>query len=99
MSRTGACWDNSAAENWFSHFKTEFYYHRRFAAHREAAIMGYIESWYDRRRPNERADGFARCTPGTITKPATKNSWLHNQKTNQHNLSQKVDERRTIDFL
>lgn len=53
-----SCWDNSVAENWFSHFKTEFYYHHRFATHREAegAILGYIESWYSRRL-NERADG------------------------------------------
>lgn len=59
MGRTGVCWDNSVAENWFSHFKTEFYYHHRFATHREAeaAILGYIESWYNRRRPNERAGG------------------------------------------
>lgn len=48
------------AENWFSHFKTEFYYHQGFATHREAeaAILGYIESWYNRRRPNERAGGY-----------------------------------------
>src|SRR5699024_312232 len=59
MGRTGVCWDNSVAENWFSHFKTEFYHHRRFATHREAeaAILDYIESWYNRRRPNDRADG------------------------------------------
>lgn len=61
MGRTGVCWDNSVAENWFSHFKTEFYHHQRFATHREAeaAILGYIESWYNRRRPNERANGYA----------------------------------------
>src|SRR5699024_10685146 len=58
MGRTGVCWDNSVAENWFSHCKIEFYHHR-FATHREAeaAILAYIESWYNRRRPNERADG------------------------------------------
>jgi len=59
MGRTGVCWDNAVAENWFSHFKTEFYHHHSFATHRQAdaAIMHYIESWYNRRRPNERADG------------------------------------------
>lgn len=61
MGSTGVCWDNSVAENWFSHFKTEFYHHHRFATHRqaEAAILDYIESWYNRRRPNERAGGQA----------------------------------------
>lgn len=48
------------AENWFSHFKTEFYHHHTFATQREAeaAVMDYIESWYNRQRPNERADGL-----------------------------------------
>lgn len=48
------------AENWFSYFKTEFYHHHRFATYREAdgAILGYIESWYNRRRPNQRAGGY-----------------------------------------
>src|SRR5690625_387505 len=57
MGRTRVCWDNSVAENWFSHFNTEIYYHHGFAIHREAeaAILSYIESWYNRRRPNERA--------------------------------------------
>lgn len=60
MGRTGVCWDNSVAENWFSHFKTEFYHHQRFTTHREAeaATLKYIESWYNRRRPNERASGY-----------------------------------------
>jgi transposase InsO family protein len=60
MGRTGVCWDNSVAENWFSHFKTEFYHHHRFATHREAeaAVLYYIESWYNRRRPNGRAGGY-----------------------------------------
>lgn len=60
MGRTGeSAWDNAVAENWFSHFKTEFYHHHRFATYRkaEAAILGYIESWYNRLRPNERAGG------------------------------------------
>lgn len=60
MGDTGVCWDNAVAENWFSHFKTEFYHHQRFATRREAraAVLGYIESWYNRVRPNDRAGGL-----------------------------------------
>src|SRR5699024_1548955 len=34
-----------------------------------------------------------RSRPGSITKPAAKNFWLHNPENNQRKLSQKVDER------
>src|SRR5699024_7455003 len=33
------------------------------------------------------------CKLGSITKPATKNSWPHNQKNKHKELSQKLDER------
>lgn len=62
MGRTGVCWDNSVAENFFSHLKTEFYHHHSFATRLAArtATMEYIEVWYNRQRPNARA---GRCTP------------------------------------
>lgn len=57
MGAVGVCWDNSVAENFFSHLKTEFYHHHSFATRLAAttAVMDYIESWYNRRRPNARA--------------------------------------------
>lgn len=59
MGRTGVCWDNSVAENFFSHLKTEYYHHRSFASRLAArtGIMNYIEAWYNRKRPNSRAGG------------------------------------------
>ncbi|PCC25778.1 hypothetical protein CIK75_04645 [Glutamicibacter sp. BW78] len=60
MGAVGVCWDNSVAENFFSHLKTEFYHHEHFATRLAArnAVMDYIESWYNRRRPNRRAGGI-----------------------------------------
>lgn len=57
MGQVGVCWDNSVAENFFSHLKTEFYHHRSFATRLAArtAVLDYIESWYNRVRPNARA--------------------------------------------
>ncbi|WP_157691315.1 IS3 family transposase [Brevibacterium sandarakinum] len=57
MGAVGVCWDNSVAENFFSHLKTEFYHHHSFATRLAArtAVMDYIESWYNRARPNARA--------------------------------------------
>lgn len=59
MGRTGVCWDNSVAENSFSHLKTEFYHHHAFATRLAArtGVMEYIEAWYNRQRPNARAGG------------------------------------------
>lgn len=59
MGAVGVCWDNSVAENFFSHLKTEFYHHERFTNRLAArtAVMDYIEGWYNRRRPNRRAGG------------------------------------------
>ena len=57
MGAVGVCWDNAVAENFFSHLKTEFYHHHSFATRLAArtAVMDYIESWYNRQRPNARA--------------------------------------------
>lgn len=60
MGKVGVCWDNAVAENFFSHLKTEFYHHQRFASRLAArtGVMEYIEGWYNRRRPNRRAGGI-----------------------------------------
>ena len=60
MGAVGVCWDNAVAENFFSHLKTEFYHHQRFSNRTAArtAVMDYIETWYNRRRPNHRAGGI-----------------------------------------
>lgn len=78
MGKVGVCWDNAVAENFFSHLKTEFYHHETFATRLEArtAVMEYIEVWYNRQRPNERA-GFRA--------PAT--AWTHYQKGGPANLA------------
>ncbi|WP_425456007.1 integrase core domain-containing protein [Arthrobacter echini] len=64
MGAVGVCWDNAVAENFFSHLKTEFYHHERFTNRADArtAVMDYIESWYNRRRPNRRAGGVPPAT-------------------------------------
>lgn len=60
MGRTGVCWDNAVAENFFSHLKTEFYYQFSFPTRLAArtGVMEYIEAWYNRARPNARAGGI-----------------------------------------
>lgn len=60
MGETGVCWDNSVAENFFSHLKTEMYHHHDFPNHLAArtAVMEYIESWYNRRRPHSNNQGL-----------------------------------------
>lgn len=57
MGKVGVCWDNAVAENFFSHLKTEFYHQYSFASRLAArtGVMDYIESWYNRKRPNARA--------------------------------------------
>ncbi len=64
MGKVGVCWDNAVAENFFSHLKTEFYHHERFGNRITArtAVMDYIETWYNRRRPNRRAGGVPPAT-------------------------------------
>ena len=52
MGRTGVCWDNAAAESFWSVFKNE-YYHRHTFATIEAARRGpytWIDGWYNAHR-------------------------------------------------
>lgn len=60
MGEVGVCWDNAVAESFFSHLKTEMYHHHDFPHHMAArtAVMEYIESWYNRRRPHANNQGL-----------------------------------------
>jgi transposase InsO family protein len=52
MGRTGVCWDNAAAESFFSSLKNEMYHRYRFTTRARArfAVAEYIEVFYNRRR-------------------------------------------------
>ncbi|RYZ32017.1 MAG: hypothetical protein EOP01_02125 [Propionibacteriaceae bacterium] len=52
MGRTGVCWDNAAAESFWSTLKTEFYNRRHWPTKTEArlAVGTWIEDRYNRRR-------------------------------------------------
>jgi putative transposase len=52
MGRTGVCWDNAAAESFWSTLKTEFYNRRRWPTKTEArqAVGTWIEERYNRKR-------------------------------------------------
>ena len=52
MGRTGVCWDNAAAESFWSTLKTEFYNRRDWATKAEArlAVGAWIEERYNRLR-------------------------------------------------
>jgi len=60
MGAVGVCWDNAVAESFFSHMKTEMFYQQHFDNHLAArtAVMEYIESWYNRRRPHRNNRGL-----------------------------------------
>ena len=52
VGRTGVCWDNAAAEAFFSALKNEMYHHQHFATRARArfAVAEYIEVFYNRIR-------------------------------------------------
>jgi transposase InsO family protein len=52
LGRTGACWDNAAAESFFATLKNEMYYRQRFDTRARArfAVAEYIEIFYNRQR-------------------------------------------------
>jgi putative transposase len=52
VGRTGACWDNVAAESFFGALKNEMYYRQSFPARARArfAVADYIEVFYNRKR-------------------------------------------------
>ena len=52
MGRTGVCWDNAAAESFWSTYKNEFYYRHVFTSldHLRQATYTWIDSWYNARR-------------------------------------------------
>ena len=52
MGRTGVCWDNAAAESFFSSLKNEMYHHEAFTTRARAqfAVADYIEVFYNRIR-------------------------------------------------
>ena len=74
MGLTGVCWDISVVENFFSHLKTKVYHHFNFPNHLSArtAVVEYIESWYNRRRPHSNNQGLppARALTEYLNLPA-----------------------------
>ncbi len=62
VGRTGVCWDNAAAESFWSTLKTEFYNRRSWPTRAEArlAVGRWIEERYNRRR---RHSALAMMTP------------------------------------
>lgn len=49
MGRTGVCWDNAAAESFWSTLKHEYYHRHEFASIAEArrGVYGWIDGWYN----------------------------------------------------
>jgi transposase InsO family protein len=62
MSRKGNCYDNAAAESFFSTLKNELVHHVTFDARPEAktALFEYIETFYNTERLHQ-ALGY--CSP------------------------------------
>ena len=58
VGRTGSCHDNAVAESFFATMKKEMYSRRRWATRMDArmAVYGYIEGYYNRRRPHSTID-------------------------------------------
>lgn len=56
MGRTGVCWDNAAAESFWSVFKNEYYHRHVFATIDDARRGAYawIDGWYNARRRHSR---------------------------------------------
>jgi putative transposase len=56
MGRTGVCWDNAAAESFWSVFKNEYYHRHVFATIADARRGTYtwIDGWYNARRRHSR---------------------------------------------
>ena len=52
MGRTGVCWDNAAAESFWSTFKNEYYHRHVFATIADArrGVYAWIDGWYNARR-------------------------------------------------
>ena len=52
MGRTGACWDNAAAESFWSTLKNEYYHRHVFATIADArrGVYAWIDGWYNARR-------------------------------------------------
>lgn len=61
VGRTGSCHDNAVAESFFGTFKNEMYHRFSFATRDEAraASIGYVEGYYNRRRPHSSIGGEA----------------------------------------
>jgi transposase InsO family protein len=52
MGRTGVCWDNAAAESFWSTFKAEYYYRHVFTTldQLQRGTYTWIDAWYNARR-------------------------------------------------
>ena len=61
VGRTGSCHDNAVAESFFGTFKNEWYHRFPYATRDEAraASVGYVEGYYNRRRPHSSIGGIA----------------------------------------
>ena len=52
VGRTGVCWDNAAAESFWSTLKNEYYHRHVFAtiAHARRGVYAWIDGFYNARR-------------------------------------------------